>query len=250
MVDGGDAELDALEVLVGEVDVRQRRLQQAGVLGRLAVAAVGEALAGLVGVGEFALLAPGAAVDELVDVGAVGALGVGEDAQARGLDVDAHPLGVGQRVGADEVVRRAARRRSRRVKAASASSWVCSGSRSRKMPERVITTSMRGRPRSASGTRSAPAEPAVGVEAGHRADQRQRLGDRAAVGLDAVRPPEHQRHRVRQAGVGVEQPLGLARAVLHREGGGHAERVEGVDVAPGGQDVAVADQVAARAPAG
>jgi hypothetical protein len=84
--------------------------------------------------------------------------------------------------------------------AASASIRVCSGSRSRKMPDSVITTSMRGRPSSSSGIRSAPAEPAEAVEARLRPHQRQRLADRAAVGLDVVRPPEHQRHGARQRG--------------------------------------------------
>ncbi len=44
-------------------------------------------------------------------------------------------------------------------------------------------------------------QPAIAVEARPGSHQRQRLGDRAAVGLDVVRPPQHQRHR-NAAGVG------------------------------------------------
>ena len=169
-----------------------------GVLRRLAVAAVGEALAGLVGVGELALLAPGAAVDQLVDVRAVGALGVGEHPQARRLDVDAHPLGIVQRVGADEVVREGL------VGGGGAEGGF--GEELGLQRQQVAEDAREGHhhvdARAAEdGERHevGAGQPAVGVEAGRRADQRHRLGDRAAVGLDAVRAPEHQRHRVRQA---------------------------------------------------
>jgi hypothetical protein len=37
-----------------------------------------------------------------------------------------------------------------------------------------------------------PREPAEAVEAGPRPDQGQRLGDRVALGLEVVGPPEHQ----------------------------------------------------------
>jgi hypothetical protein len=103
------------------------------------------------------------------------------------------------------------------------------------MPDSVITTSMRGRPSSSSGIRSAPDSRPKLSNAGLHAHQRQRLGDRAAIGLDVVRPPQHQRDRARQRLMGLEQQLGLLRAVRQREGGGHAERVEGVDVAARGQ---------------
>jgi hypothetical protein len=102
------------------------------------------------------------------------------------------------------------------------------------MPERVITTSMRGRPSSASGTSS-----------GLGAHQRQGLSDRAAVGLDVVAAPENQRHGARQGRVGGQQPVGLGLAIGQREGGGHPEGVEGVDVAARGEDLRRADQVAA-----
>ena len=50
--------------------------------------------------------------------------------------------------------------------------------------------------------------------------------------------------------MGVEQALGLLRAILQGEGGGHPEGVEGVDVAARGKDVRAADQVAAGDGAG
>jgi hypothetical protein len=46
--------------------------------------------------------------------------------------------------------------------------------------------------------------------------------------------------------MGFEQQIGLLRAVLQRKGGGHAERVEGMDVAARRQHLGRADQVAAR----
>ena len=83
-------------------------------------------------------------------------------------------------------------------------------------------------------------EPAVAVEARRGAQQRQRLGDRPALGLQIVGAPQHDRDRLGQrvavGRVAGEQPLGLARAVLHREGAGDAERIEAVQVAAGRQD--------------
>ena len=90
-----------------------------------------------------------------------------------------------------------------------------------------------------------PRQSAIMVEPRPCPHQRQRLGDRPAVGLDVVRPPQDQCHCVRKRGVHVEQSLRLRGTVLHREGGGHAEGVEGVDVAAGRQDLWRADQVAA-----
>ena len=117
------------------------------------------------------------------------------------------------------------------------------------MPETVIATSIRGRPSVPSGTRVAPHRPAVAVEAGGGAHQPERLGDRAAFGLQVVGAPQHHRNGFRQALavrlVPGEQAVGLAGAVLHREGAGQAERVEAVQVAPGGQHLGGAQQVAA-----
>jgi hypothetical protein len=149
-------ELDRVEVLVGELDAGQHAVQQRRLLHRAAGAAVGEALAAAVGLGQLVLVVPAAVLDQAVDVGAVGALGVAEHAQRRGLEVAAVFRHVGQRVLADEVLL------ERLVGAGGEEGGlgqqrICSGSRSRKMPDSVMTTSMRGRPSSASGISSAPA---------------------------------------------------------------------------------------------
>jgi hypothetical protein len=60
------------------------------------------------------------------------------------------------------------------------------------MPDRVMTTSMRGRPSSSSGMQLCAADPAVAVDARLRADQGQGLGDGATLVLHVVRAPEHQ----------------------------------------------------------
>ena len=48
------------------------------------------------------------------------------------------------------------------------------------------------------------------------------------------------------ADVALEQPRGLARALAHREGARDPERIEAVQVAPGGQHLGRAQQIAAR----
>ena len=211
------------EVLVGEVDVLQRLLQQRRVAGGLAVEAVGEALAVLVGVGEFVFVAPGAAVDELVDVRAVGPFGVGEHAEAGGLHVEAHLGRVAQRMGADEVQRLGL----------VGGGGVEGGFGEHPGLQRQEVAEDAGEGHHHVDARAAEfgqrhqvgaGEPAVAVEAGLRADQRQGLGDRAAVGLDVVAAPEHQRHSVRQRRVGGEQavwralPSCIAKAVGIRNG--------------------------------
>ena len=57
MIDGGDAEFHAFQVLIGEIDVLQGLLKQFGLLFRRAVAGIGETLARLIGVGKFVFVA-------------------------------------------------------------------------------------------------------------------------------------------------------------------------------------------------
>ena len=89
MVDRGDAEFDRVEVLIGEIDARETLSQQRGLLYRLARATIGEALAAGIGLGEFVLVVPAAVLDQMVDVRAVGALGVAEHAQRRRFEIAA-----------------------------------------------------------------------------------------------------------------------------------------------------------------
>jgi hypothetical protein len=109
------------------------------------------------------------------------------------------------------------------------------------MPDSVITTSMRGRPSSASGTsvrrpggrscRSAAARPSAPGPA--------RWG---AFGLQVVGAPQHQ--ATTRAGRGRRRVAGQQRsawrgAVAHGKGAGDAEGVEAVQVAAGGQHLGV-----------
>ena len=59
MVNGGDAQFDRFKVLIGQINVFQRLLQQGRVLDRLAVQPIGKGFARLVGVGQFILIAKG-----------------------------------------------------------------------------------------------------------------------------------------------------------------------------------------------
>ena len=89
MVDGGDAEFDRVEILVGEIDAGQHALQQGRLLGRHARAPIGETLAAGIGLGKFVLVLPAAVFDQVVDVRAVGAFGVAEHAQCGRLHIAA-----------------------------------------------------------------------------------------------------------------------------------------------------------------
>ena len=150
---------------------------------------------------------------------------------------------------ADEVLLRrfvgpAARRRPRPAVS------ICSGSRSRKMPDSVMTTSMRGRP-------SSRAESVARRTAGHScrtaagAHQPQRLGDRAAFGLQVVGAPQHHRDRLGQSLPVADvcrsssrsacfAPSFIANALGMRNG------IEAVEVAAGRQHFRGAQQIAAR----
>ena len=146
-VDRGHAELDRLEVLVGELHALRaaraagraprrrgrRRRRQSPCGARRCRRCSSSASQRLV-------------LDEVVDVGAVRAVGIAEDAQRGGLEVAARaPAGT-----ASACLRMkfgpsgsSAWRRGRPLRRAAGSA---AGSRSRKMPDSVITTSMRGRP--------------------------------------------------------------------------------------------------------
>ena len=98
------------------------------------------------------------------------------------------------------------------------------------------------------------AQPTVAVEAGTRAQQRERLTDRAPARLEVVGAPEDERHRLRKRvalrDVAREETRGLLRAVEDRERAGDREGIEAVQVAPGGQHRGVAQQIAAGRGAG
>ena len=249
MIDGGDAELDRLEILVGEFDTRQDRGHQLGLLRHLAVAAMGEALALGEHLAELVFVFPAAAVDQHVDVGAIGAVGIGEDTQRGGLEVTGIGLHVGERMLPDEVLV------FRLLGAGGEPAGL--GEHARLQGQQVAEDAGEGEhhvdARAAQfGQRqqACAAQPAKAVEARCGTEQRHRLGDGSALALEVVGAPQHQRHGLGQglAGgdMGVEQQLRLARTILHREGGRDAEGIEAMEVAPRRQDVGRADQVTAR----
>ena len=92
-------------------------------------------------------------------------------------------------------------------------------------------------------------QPAVAVEPRPRTHQPQRLGNRPALGLQVVGAPQHDRHRLRHrtriGQVPGQQPVGLARPVLHGERARQAERVEPMQVAARRQHRRRTQQIAA-----
>ena len=104
MIDGGDAELDRIEILIGDIHAREHVREQGILPGEAAAHAVGEALASHIGLGQLVLVVPAAVIDKLIDVGAVGAVGIAEYAKRGLLDVAAVLRLVGQRVLAHEIL--------------------------------------------------------------------------------------------------------------------------------------------------
>ena len=103
VVNGCDSEFDALEVLVGQVDAREHRGHELGLLRHLAMPAVGEALALGEHVAQLILGFPSTAIDQHVDVGAIGAIGVGEDPECGSFEVAVVGCHVGESMLPDEV---------------------------------------------------------------------------------------------------------------------------------------------------
>ena len=68
MIYGGDAQIDRVEVLIGELGVGQHALEQRALLHHLAVAPEGKALAARVGLRQFVFLVPAAIFDQVIDV--------------------------------------------------------------------------------------------------------------------------------------------------------------------------------------
>ena len=103
-VDGGHAQFDRFEVLVGQIDALQDVREHAVLALGAAAHAIGETFAANEGLGKFVLVVPGAAIDELVHVGAIGVLGIAEDPQRRRFDIAAMLGHEGERVGTDEIL--------------------------------------------------------------------------------------------------------------------------------------------------
>ena len=237
------------EVLVGEIDGGERVLQQCGLLHRLALEAVGKTLAAGIGLGEFVLVVPAAVLDQMVDVRAIGAVGIAEHAQRRRFQIAMVRGLIGQRVLANEILLDRLVGGGRQE----------AGFREQLDLQRQQVAEDAGHGDDDVDARSLEliernqfraGQAAVAVEARPRAEQRQRLPDRRAFVLEIVGAPQHDRDRLRQAvsfgDVLVDQPLRLQRAVLHRKGAGDPERIEAVQIAPGRQDRRCPQQIAAR----
>ena len=94
---------------------------------------------------------------------------------------------------------------------------------------------------------------AIAVEMRPCADERHRLRNLRAFGLQIVGTPEYHRQRLRErrtiGHVPLYQLACLRAAVGDGEAAGNTERVEAVDIAAGRQNVGIAQNIAAREPA-
>ena len=249
MIDGGDAEFDGIEILVGDVHVLQHVGQHRFLSRRATVNAIGETLATNERFGQFVLVVPAAAIDQMVDVGAVGAIGIAEHAQCSLRDIASMRVLAGQRVLADEVhLKRLVGLRRKQ-----------GGFGDQLGLQRQQVAENPGEGDDNVDARAAEClqrdqlcahHAAVTVRARFGAHQPQHLGDRAAFGLQVVGAPQHHRDGF---GVGVailavpgEQGVGLPRTVAHGECARYPERIESVQVAAGRQNVGRPQQVAAR----
>ena len=185
----------------------------------------------------------------MIHVRSVGALGVAVDAQRGGLQIAAVLRLVAQRVLADEVALERLVRGCREE---------CRFGEQLDLQRQQVAENAR---QGDHHVHARPAElvernqrragnAAVGVESRLGAHQRQRLGDRRALGLQIVGAPQHQSDRlgklVALRHVPLDETQRLAGAVAHREGARNAERIEAVQIASGGQHRRRSHHVAAR----
>ena len=103
-VNAGHAQLDRVDVLIGEAHIGHRTLKQRVVAHRLAFATVGKAFAVGEGIAQFVFFFPATAVNQVVDIRAIRAFGIAKHTQRCGFHVAAIGLHESQAVFADEVV--------------------------------------------------------------------------------------------------------------------------------------------------
>jgi hypothetical protein len=248
LVDVGDAELDRLQILVGEFDARERALQQGALLHGTAAAAVGEALPAFEHLGQFVWIGPGAAVHQLVDVGSVSSFRIGEDPQGGGVHVAVVRRHVGQAVLTNEI----------HVACLVGIARQPGGLGNHAGLERQQVAEDAGKgdhhvdprpPQFLDRDQLRAAQPAIAVEARAGTDQRQRLSDLRALALQIVGAPQHHGEAFREGAAGRQMPLdqsiGTGAALRNREGAGDFKGIEAVDVAAGRQHVRIVEDVAA-----
>ena len=196
MIDGGHAEFDRIEVLVGEIDGGERVLQQRRLLHRLALNAVGKALATRIGLRKFIFVFPAAVLDQMVDVRTIGAVGIAEHAQGCGFKVAIIRGLEGQRVLANEVpfnrfIRRGGQEAGFGQQLDLKRQQVAedAGHGDDHVDPRPVELIERQQFRAG--------QAAIAVEARACAEQRKRLPDRRALVLEIVGAPQHDRHRLR-----------------------------------------------------
>ena len=180
----------------------------------------------------------------MIDVGAIGAFGVGEHPQGGLFDRAAGGLHMRHSMGAQVVhlqrlIRLCGQKRRLGQKAGLKRQQIAenTGQRHHNVDTRTSQLS--------EGDQRRTAETPETVKPGLCADQRKGLPDRSAIGFDVVRAPEDQRNRPRQAIVGLQQKLRLTCPIAAGKLCWHAKGIKGMDVAPGGQDIRIADQIAA-----
>ena len=231
MVDVGNAELDRFQILVGQFDPGQFAFEQGALLRRLAAAAIGIALVGLEHIGQLVGITPRALVDHHVDIGAIGTLPVGKDAQACGFQVAVMLRLMRQAVLADEILFGGLVGHRRQIGGF--------GDHPRLQRQQVAEDARQGDhhvdprpPQFRQRDQLRAGQPAIIVKSWPGAEKRQRLGDLGTLALQIVRAPQHhgdafgQRAAVRQ--MPLDQLLGLRPALHTGKLAGNTERVEAV----------------------
>ena len=131
-------------------------------------------------------------------------------------------------------------------KAASASILVCSGNKSRKIPESVITTSIRARPSCSSEIRSAPHKRPLASNRGFAPISESACAIGPPLDLILSDPQSTNATVLGQPLMRAQQLCRLLRAILHRKSRRHPEGIKGVDIPACRQNIWRADDIAAR----
>ena len=214
-----------------------------------AVAPESKAFAAGVGLGNFALVVPAAALDQVVHVGAVRAFGIAVHAQCGDFQGAAVFFLVGQRVLADPVLLQRLVGGGGHIGSVGQQLDLQRqqvAEDAREGDDHVDARAAQFFQRNQRGTGNA----AIAVKARACAHEGQHLADGRAFVFQVVRAPQHHGNRLGQGvavcDVAIDQALGLAGSVAQSVGAGDLERIKAVHIAPGRQHVAGLQDVAAR----
>ena len=228
----------------------EHALHQGGARFGAAIAAIGKALAAGVGVGQFALVGPLAAFNQVVDVGAIGPFGIAVHAQGSDLQSAAVLLLVGQGMAADGV-------HGQRLVFGGCGQIGGFGEQTNLQRHQVTEDARQGdhhinarTAQLAQGDQGGTSDATVAVKARQSAHQRQGLANRCAFAFEVVAAPQHHGDGGGQGvavfDVTIQQALRLLGPVFDGKGAGDAKRVKAMQVAPGGQDLRGAQHIATR----